>query len=421
MRTYRLAERARPAWSSVAIALALCLALLLVGAQPLLNQPRPPAIPAPTPLAPPCSIDPAGFPAPRMPNGAPLSYWHTCGTAIVDRNGKAVQIAGVSWSGMELPGGAPGGLDRRSYREILLQLKGLGYNVVRIPFSSQSLQPNSYPTGINAKLNPDLVGLNSLEVLDRIVAECQKLGLKVILDHHRIDPYSVPDLWYNGSYSTADWLGDWIRLADRYRGNDAVVAFDLQNEPYHATWGTNDPATDWRLAAQEAGDAILRENPDVLIFVEGIGQYAKQPYYWYGGELQGVRTMPIALDLPGRLVYSPHEYGPSVYPEAWFSASDFPSNLPAIWQQHWGFIQNAGLAPVVVGETGAPETGYDVGGTWQRVFLSFLSWRHVGFIVWAANPEASDTGSVFLRDWRTINQPREALYAPYLAGVSHSS
>src|SRR5258708_9682576 len=60
-------------------------------------------------------------------------------------------------------------------------------------------------------------------------------------------------------------------LAGRYRGNDAVVGADLSNEPQGAaTWGDDNPATDWRLAAERAGNAILDVNPDWLIIVEGI-------------------------------------------------------------------------------------------------------------------------------------------------------
>lgn len=331
----------------------------------------------------------------------------------MDREGRPILITGIAWSGMELPGEAPQGLDRRDYGAVLQDVKALGYNVVRIPFDSDSVQPGRMPSGINYQANPELRGLTSLEVLDRIVNTCRELGLKVILDRHQISPWSKPPLWYDGSYSQSQWIADWQRLAQRYRGNDAVIGFDLQNEPYGATWGTGDPATDWRLAATKAGNAVLQVNPYLLIFVEGIGQH-QGAFYWYGGELQDVATAPIRLSVPGRLVYSPHEYGPSVYPQAWFFQPDYPSNLPDIWNLHWAFIAERDIAPVVVGELGAPETGYGVGGTWQRVILSFLAQHHIGFIAWALNPTSTDTGSVFDGDWETVDAARQALFAPYL-------
>jgi len=403
----------RGPWPIVLFAVALTVALLAFW---LHHLPRPPSVPevVQKPAPPPCVADPAGLLSPTDANGKPLDYWHTCGTEIVDRNGQPVLIHGIAWSGMELAGGAPGGLDKRSYKEILQQVKDLGYNTVRIPYSSEAIAPGYYATGINPKLNPDLNGLTSLQVLDRIVAECHQLGLKVILDRHRINPYAVPSLWYDNSYSTDQWIDDWVRLAERYRGNDTVIAADLENEPYAATWGTGNPQTDWRAAATRAGDAVLDANPYLLILVQGVGNDPSGKTYWYGGELSAVRQHPMTLNRSGRLVYSPHEYGPSVYRQAWFFTPDFPSNLPGIWNLHWGFIADQGLAPVVIGETGGPDVGYDVGGTWQRVFLSYLEVHRIGFILWAINPDEPDTGGLFEADWRTINFARQSLFSPYL-------
>jgi endoglucanase len=377
------------------------------------SVPSPPAVAPRPPPPPPCAADPAGLAPARGPNGRLLDYWHTCGVYIVDRTGRPIRIAGVAWSGMELGGGAPQGLDRQGYRTILSIVKALGYNVIRIPFNSASIQPDFHPTNIDDRLNPDLRGLTGLEILDHIIAACGRLGLKVILDHHRIAPWSVPPLWFDDTYSEEQWITDWQRLARRYAGNDTVVGFDLQNEPYGATWAAGDPRTDWHRAATRAGNAILAVNPRLLIFVQGIGHDGGQDY-WYGGELRGVARAAIHLAIPGRLVYSPHEYGPSVYPQPWFFTPDFPSNLPGIWNTHWGFIIERGLAPVVVGEMGAPETGYDTGGTWQRTLLSYLDYHHLGFITWALNPGSTDTGSVLTSDWRTVNAARQALFTPYL-------
>ncbi len=411
-------------WPLVTMAVAVTMLLSVVGSRTL-PPPLPPPAPAPRivvskpvlapkPPVSPCARDP-GLPAGEATSLAGhLNYWHTCGTQIVDQNGKAVNVTGVAWAGMEVANGVPGGMDQRSYGAILETTKAMGYNVVRIPFSSAAIQPGFRPTGINPRLNPDLVGLSSLDVLDRVVEECGALGLKVILDRHRITPYYAPPLWFDASYSEDQWVADWVRLANHYNGNDTVVAMDLDNEPYGANWGTGDPHIDWRRAATRAGDAIVKANPRVLVFVEGIGTYGNRQTYWYGGELRGVMTSPIRLARPNRLVYSPHEYGPSVYPETWFSSPQFPGNLPAVWNDHWGFILQRGIAPVVVGEMGAPQVGYDAGGTWQRSFLSFMDQNHVGFLAWALNPGMSDTGSVFDPDWHTINGPRESLFAPYL-------
>ena len=40
---------------------------------------------------------------------------------------------------------------------------------------------------------------------------------------------------------------------------------------------------------------------------------------WWGGNLRGVKDYPIDLgEHQDKLVYSPHDYGPSVYAQTWF-------------------------------------------------------------------------------------------------------
>jgi len=207
-------------------------------------------------------------------------------------------------------------------------------------------------------------------------------------------------------------------------GFPIVLGFELRNEPHTvcgrrgcdylggATWGSGDgiaPATnpnpnpfavsctssstchDWRLAAERAGDLILGEaashgwdNP--LIFVEGISQYpiasgtpASGPYdfYWNGGQLQGVNGnaanagAPIVLNAGGnatslgpsvsnQLVFSPHDYGPTVFAQPWFTTNTCYVNgcsansLADIWVNHWAFINLGQVNPVWPGHASYP-------------------------------------------------------------------
>ena len=92
-----------------------------------------------------------------------------------------------------------------------------------------------------------------------------------------------------------------------------MIGADLHNEPYNGTWGGGGP-NDWAAAAERAGNAIGAVNPNWLIFVEGVGTYQGQSYWW-GGNLMGVKDRPIELDVANKLVYSPHDYPNSVYPQ----------------------------------------------------------------------------------------------------------
>lgn len=354
-----------------------------------------------------CQQDPAHIPPP--PPGA-ANYLHTCGSQIYDAHGRLVKITGVSWFGLETPNMAPDGLWARNWQTILDQLKALGFNVIRLPFSDDALQPGAQPSGINYLLNPDLKGLTSLQVMDRIIAGARQRGLRILLDRHRPSRYAQSDLWYTNTRSEADWIAEWVMLAKRYRGDDTVIGGDLNNEPRGtATWGTNDPKTDWRLAAERAGNAVLSVDPYWLVFVQGI-EHSGNDWYWWGGNLTGVLNAPVILNTPNRVVYSPHDYGPDVYPEGWFKDPRFPANLPSVWDSHWGYIAERGIAPVVLGEFGGRSVGSDAEGQWHRALVAYLSGHDIGFISWALNPDSGDTGGILEDDWLTVNPGKENLY-----------
>src|SRR4029079_998853 len=112
----------------------------------------------------------------------------------------------------------------------------------------------STPNGIDFGKNADLVGLNGLQIMDKLIEGAGKRGLKVVLHRHRPDSGAQSELWYTGAYPETRWISDWKMLATRYKGNTTVVGFDLHNEPHGtATWGTDVTSTDWRLAAERAG------------------------------------------------------------------------------------------------------------------------------------------------------------------------
>lgn len=71
---------------------------------------------------------------------------------------------------------------------------------------------------------------------------------------------------------------------------DCLRATDLKNEPHGcASWGDGVLRTDWRLAAERLGAAVLEVNPHLLVFVEGVERNATvQPKEscWWGGHIQ---------------------------------------------------------------------------------------------------------------------------------------
>ncbi|SEK55047.1 endoglucanase [Stigmatella aurantiaca] len=354
------------------------------------------------------------------PPGA-AGYLHTEGASLYTSTGQKVRLTSVNWFGFEGPSRIPYGLDRRALGSLLDQVKALGYNSLRLPYSNSVLRAGVYPDAayLNTSLNPGLAGLTSLQVMDRIIDAAGTRGLRVVLDRHRPDASSQSELWYRSNRAAEEqaWIDDWKMLAQRYKGNATVVGVDLHNEPHgRATWGDGNLDTDWRLAAERAGNAILGVNPDLLIIVEGIETYANN-WYWWGGNLRGARDFPVRLNVAGRLVYSAHDYPESVYAQPWFQnkgATGYPANLPALWDATWGYLVKENRAPVWLGEFGT-KLQLDSDRLWLQTLTGYLSNNGMSFAFWSLNPNSDDTGGLLQDDWTTVQQAKQTLIAPALA------
>jgi endoglucanase len=348
-------------------------------------------------------------------------YWHTSGNQIFDSDGNPVRIAGINWYGFETPDEIAHGLWVQDYHTIINDIAALGYNTIRIPFSNQMVETPIVPQNLafsnstGGSINADLEGLNALQDLQKIVAAAGAAGLKVILDNHRSEAGESAEangLWYTSTYTSQDWVNDWVTLATMFANDPTVIGFDLRNEPHTpsgdtyaegATWGTGNTATDIRLAYEQAGDAILAVDPGALIFCEGISEFPDSSAAsgfdstWWGGDLQGVAQFPVVLSSPGHVVYSAHDYGPDLFQQTWFNSSTTPASLDAVWNMFWGYIYAQDIAPIWVGEFGTDNTASDIESTtpgsqgqWFESLVAYLAanpW--MGWTYWALNGEDS--------------------------------
>ncbi|MCC5649156.1 cellulase family glycosylhydrolase [Nostoc sp. XA013] len=350
----------------------------------------------------------------------PLS---TIGRTIVDAKGKVVLLRGVNWFGMETDTHAPHGLWQRDYKEILAQIKSLGYNVIRLPYSVAALRSLNV-SGINFGIgsNQELQGKTPLEVMDLVIQEAKRQGLLILLDSHRLNDQQIPELWYGDGFTEADWIDTWKMLATRYKNQTNVIGADLKNEPHgKASWGDNNISTDWRLAAERAGNAILNVNPNWLIVVEGVEKNVpgqKLPQHWYGGNLEGVKKYPVRLSRSNKLVYSPHEYGAGVYNQPYFSDSNFPNNLIDRWQIGFNYIASQNIAPILIGEFGGRQVDLSSKeGIWQNELVKYIQKNNLSFTYWSWNPNSSDTGGILLDDWQSVDLPKQQLLSQLLPPV----
>lgn len=376
----------------------------------------------------------------KLPSGQKFAL-HPDGTRLLDSQGQPFRIAAVNWYGAEEDDFVPGGLDQQPHTRILQEIRDLGYNTIRLPISDELVHDNPIITqGVDA--DPALRGQPALTVLGIIIDDAAALGLRIILDNHRSEAgWSAESngLWYNAAagYPESLWLDDWRIMAAFSLRWPNVIGVDLRNEPHTrgkapwslasygsgATWGSGDPSYDpidplntyctlssnchdWHLAAERAADAVLAINPHLLIFVEGTQlslTSGRIDENWWGGNLENAQAYPLQFVVDGQdvtaahLVYSPHEYGPSVFHYPNYGATTTPQTLSALWQQFWGYLATPNLpqsAPVFLGEfgtcTGDPHclSSLDPGsqGQWFAALISYLSAHpDISWAYWAIN------------------------------------
>lgn len=363
------------------------------------------------------------------------------GTQFVTPDATPVRLKSVNWFGAEGTNYTPHGTWLRPWKDIIDQIAGWGFNCIRLPFSGDFTTSGRTPptTAIDAVLNPDLVGKTALQILDMYVAYCKQKGIYIVLDHHRRTAGTGADgSPIDGGYTLQNWIDGWLVLASRYKDEPTIVGADVHNEPYELTWST------WAGYVEQCGNAIHAVAPDWIIFVEGVGTY-NDDAYWWGGQLQGVATRPIVLTQANRVAYSPHEYGQSVGSQQWLAydnqtpPANWPNNLWAVWKSHWGFIFENGIAPIWVGEFGG-FFGVDGSGNptkphgtyekqWVQNLAIYLNGDFTGngtsdlpagskgmsFAYWSYNPVSGDTGGLVQDDWITPQTVKLNLINPLLA------
>ncbi len=295
------------------------------------------------------------------------------------------------------------------------------------------------PAGYYTNINKDFVESdgktlkNSMEIFDIIMQKCKKYGIKAFIDVHSPDANNSGhnyELWYGkAGVSTKVWIDSLTWIAEKYANDDTLIGYDLKNEPHGkrgykgdtcpsdiAKWDGSKDENNWAYAAKQCADSILKVNPHALIFIEGVEQYPKtekgftydtadiwdapadqSPWHgaWWGGNLRGVRDFPVVPESgTSQIVYSPHDYGPSVYAQTWFDKNfDTQSLLDDYWYDTWAYINKEDIAPLLIGEWGGH---MDKGKNqkWMELLRDYMIDNHISHTFWCINPNSGDTGGL---------------------------
>jgi len=363
-------------------------------------------------------------------------WLHTSGNQILDKNGTEVWLTGINWFGYNTGTNIFDGVWSCNMQEALASIADRGFNLLRIPISAELVlnwKDGVYPAAnFNQASNPELAGKNSLEIFDLAIAACKANGIKVMLDIHCAETNSMGhmvNLWYTDTISTQDYYDSLSFLAKRFADDDTVIAYDLKNEPHGkpgeagAIWNDSTSANNWKDVAQTAGNLVLDANPNALIMIEGIEIYPKDiaadgdfssadaaDYYytWWGANLRGVRDYPVDFGSEERnaqIVYSPHDYGPTVYAQPWFASGfTYDSLKTDCWNDNWLYISQENIAPILVGEWGGFMTEPNL--TWMTYLRTLIAENHLSHTFWCFNANSGDTGGLVRDDFTTWDEEK---------------
>ncbi|SEI99706.1 cellulase family glycosylhydrolase [Demequina mangrovi] len=398
------------------------------------------AVVAPAPAASSTAEAPARD-VPAAAGGDGDDWLRADGASIVDLNGDEVWLTGANWFGFNTSARVLHGLWTVDMEPVLDQVAARGINVLRVPISTELLlEWKAGRAEVSGSVNQAGAqsGLDTLEVFDAFLAACKERGVKVILDVHSAladDAGHLSPVWFAGDVTSTDFVEGWTWVAKRYRDDDTIVAFDLQNEPHgkasenpRASWGGGAADTDWKAVAEDLALRILDIHPNVLVMVEGIETYPKDgsswsstdagdyDTTWWGGNLRGVADAPVDLgDYQDRLVYSPHEYGPLVYEQPWFQSSFSKASLEHdVWEPNWLYLDSDGIAPLLIGEWGGRLGQDERQDRWMTAVRDLIVERRLSHTFWCVNPNSGDTGGLLLDDWTTWDEEKYALLEPAL-------
>lgn len=389
-------------------------------------------------------------------------WLHVEGDKIVDMNGNEVWLTGCNWFGYNVGSQVFDGVWSQNMHEMLNQIADHGFNLLRVPMSTQILLQwrdggkDPATPKVNQYCNPELTVegvsggtiLDSFTIWSKAVQWCRQNGIKIMIDIHSAATDSAGhqvNLWYTDKYSTQDWCDALYWFADYYKNDDTIIAIDLKNEPHGkadvpnnmAKWDGSSDANNWRYAAEVAAASVMKANPNLLVMVEGNEVYPKEGYdwtapaidyttmtefyygAWWGGNFRGVRKDPVNLgEHQSQLVYSPHDYGPLVYEQTWFN-KDFTTQtlLDDYWYDTWAFIAEEHIAPLLIGEWGGFIDEHDKDGKnrrWMTLLRDYMIKMHIHHTFWCFNENSGDTGGLVYDNFGKWDEEKYELVRPAL-------
>ncbi|WP_310603025.1 cellulase family glycosylhydrolase [Anaerosporobacter sp.] len=241
----------------------------------------------------------------------------------------------------------------------------LGMSAIRLPFTYMNLCDD------NGNLKS-----NAFEKLDWFVNNCNQRGMYVILDLHGTfgsqngmdhsgEINDGKQLYWN-SYNRSKTVWLWEEIAKHYKGNPAVAAYDILNEPGIKAANTYD--LHWTLY-DEIYKAIRKVDSDHIVIMESCWGTSNLPkpttYGWTN------------------VMYEYHHY-------PWNAVSDYNGQVSAC-NNFVNSVKNAGYnVPTFVGEF----TCFELANAWDYVLNSFNS-NGLHYTSWAYKATGNSSWGIY--------------------------
>ncbi len=165
-------------------------------------------------------------------------------------------------------------MDNFITEEDIAQIEKLGFNCVRVPFWYRNFMTEDLKW-----LTENHDDNSGFQKLDWLISICEKYGIYVILDLHgapggQSKNHCTGKAGRNELYENEDMMNAtvelWCAIAERYKDNKTVAAYDLLNEPQNN--GGYEGDNNW---SAESEDAVSRTNKAYDILYKAIREIDK--------------------------------------------------------------------------------------------------------------------------------------------------
>ncbi|KAL1331331.1 hypothetical protein HN51_048601 [Arachis hypogaea] len=358
------------------------------------------------------------------------AYLSTHKKWIIDEhtNQRSKLVCG-NWAGHLRPM-IPEGLDKQPLKDIVSELVDHNFNCVRLTYAiymwtrysnenvNDALVELDVPEVIEGiyKNNPQVLGMNHIQVFEAVVNELGRQNVKVLLDNHVSEPkWCCQDddengFFFDRHFDPQEWILGLSLAAKHFSRNTAVVAQSLRNELH----GPRQNEADWYKYMSQAAMAIHKENPNVLVLISGLN---------FDTELQFLKRKPLNINIGNKLVYETHLY-------SWAGIGTL--KLKDIWikqplnricalsirglDSRAGFLtMGENAAPLIFTEFGFDQTGVSIqDNRFLTCLQTYLAGRDMDWGLWAfqggyyvrgGDVHVDETFGVLNSDWNHLRYP----------------